>query len=77
MPAKRGIQKYLKTQDTRLRGYDTKERFKTIYESVKAIKLKGGINRTTIKVLNGSMTYVNLTFLQLNRYTANNERRIL
>jgi hypothetical protein len=43
----------------------------------KAIKLKGGINRKTIKVLKGNMAYVNHTFLQLNRYTANNERRIL
>ena len=66
MPAKAGIQKYLKTLDSRLRGNDAKGRFKTIYESVKAIKLKGGINRKTIKVLSSNMAYVNLTFLQLN-----------
>jgi len=35
MPAKAGIQKYLKTLDSRLRGNDIKERFKTIYESIK------------------------------------------
>jgi hypothetical protein len=34
MPAKAGIQKYLKTLDSRLRGNDTKGRFKTIYESI-------------------------------------------
>jgi len=34
MPAKAGIQKYLKTQDFRLRGNDAKGRFKTFYETI-------------------------------------------
>jgi len=34
MPAKAGIQKYLKTLDSRLRGNDAKGRFKTFYESI-------------------------------------------
>jgi hypothetical protein len=38
MPAKAGIQKYLKTLDSRLRGNDTKGRFKTIYESINTEK---------------------------------------
>jgi hypothetical protein len=35
MPAKAGIQNYLKTLDSRLRGNDVKRRFKTFYESIK------------------------------------------
>jgi hypothetical protein len=35
MPAKAGIQKYLKTLDSRLRGNDVKGRFKTFYETIK------------------------------------------
>ena len=35
MPAKAGIQNYLKTLDSRLRGNDVKGRFKTFYESIK------------------------------------------
>ena len=34
MPAKAGIQKYLKTLDSRLRGNDAKGRFKTFYETI-------------------------------------------
>ena len=33
MPAKAGIQNYLKTLDSRLRGNDAKGRFKTSYET--------------------------------------------
>ena len=33
MPAKAGIQKYLKTLDSRLRGNDAKGCFKTFYEN--------------------------------------------
>ncbi len=35
MPAKAGIQKYLKKLDFRFRGNDAQERFKTFYETVK------------------------------------------
>jgi hypothetical protein len=35
MPAKAGIQKYLKTLDSRLRGNDVKRRFKTFYGTIK------------------------------------------
>jgi hypothetical protein len=35
MPAKAGIQNYLKTLDSRLRGNDAKGRFKTFYEGIK------------------------------------------
>ena len=35
MPAKAGIQNYLKTLDSRLRGNDAKCRFKTFYEAIK------------------------------------------
>ena len=35
MPAKVGIQNYLKTLDSRLRGNDVKGRFKTFYETSK------------------------------------------
>jgi hypothetical protein len=35
MPAKAGIQNYLKTLDSRLRGNDGKGRFKTFYETIK------------------------------------------
>ena len=34
MPAKAGIQNYLKTLDSRLRGNDAKGRFKTLYETI-------------------------------------------
>ena len=34
MPAKAGIQNYLKTLDSRLRGNDAKGRFKTFYENI-------------------------------------------
>ena len=34
MPAKAGIQNYLKTLDSRLRGNDAKGRFKTFYEAI-------------------------------------------
>ena len=34
MPAKAGIQNYLKTLDSRLRGNDVKGRFKTYYETI-------------------------------------------
>ncbi len=37
MPAKAGIQNYLKTLDSRLRGNDVKGRFKTFYESIKFV----------------------------------------
>jgi len=35
MPAKAGIQKYLKTLDSRLRGNDVKRGIKTFYETIK------------------------------------------
>jgi hypothetical protein len=35
MPAKAGIQNHLKILDSRLRGNDDKEGFKTIYETIK------------------------------------------
>jgi hypothetical protein len=34
MPAKAGIQNYLKTLDSRLRGNDAKGSFKTFYETI-------------------------------------------
>jgi hypothetical protein len=34
MPAKAGIQNYLKTMDSGLRGNDAKGRFKTFYETI-------------------------------------------
>ena len=34
MPAKAGIQNYLKKLDSRLRGNDAKGRFKTFYEPI-------------------------------------------
>ena len=34
MPAKAGIQNYLKILDSRLRGNDVKGRFKTFYETI-------------------------------------------
>jgi len=34
MPAKAGIQNYLKTLDSRLRGNDAEGRFKTFYETI-------------------------------------------
>jgi hypothetical protein len=34
MPAKAGIQKYLKTLDSRLRGNDTEGHFKTFCENI-------------------------------------------
>jgi hypothetical protein len=41
MPAKAGIQNYLKTLDSRLRGNDAKGRFMTFYETINtAISLK-------------------------------------
>jgi hypothetical protein len=35
MPAKAGIQNYLKSLDSRLRGNDVKGRFRTYYETIK------------------------------------------
>jgi len=40
MPAKAGIQNYLKTLDSRLRGNDVKGRFKTFYETIILAKVK-------------------------------------
>ena len=40
MPAKAGIQNYLKTLDPCLHGNDVKERFKTFYETIKIKKIK-------------------------------------
>ena len=37
MPAKAGIQNYLKTLDSRFRGNDAKGRFKTFYETIKIV----------------------------------------
>ena len=34
MPAKAGIQNYLETLDSRLRGNDAEGRFKTFYETI-------------------------------------------
>ena len=34
MPAKAGIQNYLKTLGSRLRGHDAKGRFKTFYKNI-------------------------------------------
>ena len=39
MPAKAGIQNYLKTLDSRLRGNDTKGGFKTFYETINVGRL--------------------------------------
>jgi len=40
MPAKAGIQNYLKTLDFRLRGNDAKGRFKTFYQSINLARFK-------------------------------------
>jgi len=40
MPAKAGIQNYLKTLDSRLRGNDAKGRFKAFYETINLNQLK-------------------------------------
>ena len=40
MPAKAGIQNYLKTLDFRLRGNDAKGRFNTFYETIKSYESK-------------------------------------
>jgi len=37
MPAKAGIQNYLKILDSRLRGNDTKGRFKIYYETINVL----------------------------------------
>ena len=39
MPAKAGIQKYLKTLDSRLRGNDAKGCFKAFYETIKGLRV--------------------------------------
>ena len=44
MPAKAGIQNYLKTLDFRLRGNDVKGRFKTFYETINLKSLEDGHN---------------------------------
>jgi hypothetical protein len=44
MPAKAGIQKYLKRLDSRLRGNDAKGRFKTIYKSTKKDRIPQILN---------------------------------
>jgi hypothetical protein len=46
MPAKAGIQNYLKSLDSRLRGNDVKGRFRTYYETIKIrsfIPQSGGV----------------------------------
>jgi len=40
MPAKAGIQNYLKTLDSRLRGNDAKRHYATFYEFIKDTGLK-------------------------------------
>ena len=44
MPAKAGIQNYLKTLDSRLRGNDAKGRFKTFYETINVHLSKPTLN---------------------------------
>ena len=39
MPTKAGIQNYLKTLDSRLRGNDAKGHFKTFYETINVGRL--------------------------------------
>ena len=43
MPAKAGIQNYLKTMVSRLRGNDVKGRFKTFYKNIKCETLNLGV----------------------------------
>jgi hypothetical protein len=40
MPAKAGIQKYLETLNSRLRGNDAKGRIKTFYQTIKFVSPK-------------------------------------
>jgi Ca2+-binding EF-hand superfamily protein len=46
--AKAGIQNYLKTLDSRLRGNDAKGRFKTFYETI-YFEIKQNITRERLK----------------------------
>ena len=43
MPAKAGIQNYLKTLDSHLSGNDAKGRFKTFYKNIKCETLNLGV----------------------------------
>jgi len=56
MPAKAGIQNYLKTLDSRLRGNDGKGRFETFYETIK-------IRTNPLLIL----TQLNASFIQPNQ----------
>jgi len=44
MPAEAGIQNYLKTLVTRLRGNDVKGRFKTFYETINSDSLDNSLS---------------------------------
>jgi len=49
MPAKTGIQKYLKTLDSFLRGNDAKERFETFCETVKTDNINDSLFKFNIR----------------------------
>ena len=51
MPAKAGIQNYLKTLDSRLRGNDAKGRFKTFYETINTDKFSHETHEKTRKII--------------------------
>ena len=53
MPAKAGIQNYLKTLDSRLRGNDAKGRFKTFYETIKFTMRDVSIGQGSIELTTG------------------------
>jgi len=53
MPAKAGIQNYLKTLDSRLRGNDAKGRFKTFYETIKFTMRDVSIGQGSIELITG------------------------
>jgi len=50
MPAKAGIQNYLKTLDSRLRGNDAEGRFKTFYETINIRRSMLGVRCSTFNL---------------------------
>ena len=58
MPAKAGIQNYLKTLDSRLRGNDVKGRFKTFYETIDIQRSMLGVRRSICSLFRpGGVSY--------------------
>ena len=67
MPAKAGIQNYLKTLDFRLRGNDAKRRFKTFYGTINVRRSMFDVRVCSTFIFQSDLTLIGLSRLILLR----------